>query len=152
MLSDSGSSYPGLRRNFSHTRRRDASRPDFTFVFDTHGFDMSTFDDQLAKVAKPGFIAALDQSGGSTPKALRLYGIAEDSYSGDDAMFNLVHEMRTRIMTSPAFNGEKVMGTILFENTMDRQIAGKDTGDYLWQEKQIVPFLKVDKGLADEGM
>lgn len=112
---------------------------------------MSTFDDQLKKVQSgPGFIAALDQSGGSTPKALRLYGIEEDSYSGDEAMFDLVHQMRTRIMTSPSFNGDRVMGTILFENTMDRQIEGKDTGAYLWQEKQVVPFLKVDKGLADE--
>ena len=99
---------------------------------------------------KPGFIAALDQSGGSTPKALSQYGVSEDSYASDDEMFNLIHEMRTRIMTSPSFNGDRVMGAILFENTMNRQIHGKDSADYLWQEKNVVPFLKVDKGLADE--
>ena len=112
---------------------------------------MSTFDDQLNKVkTQPGFIAALDQSGGSTPKALRLYGVSEDSYSGDDEMFAAVHAMRTRIITSPAFTGERILGAILFENTMDRQIEGKDSADYLWSERQVVPFLKVDKGLADE--
>ncbi|HLT17135.1 MAG TPA: fructose bisphosphate aldolase [Acidimicrobiales bacterium] len=97
-----------------------------------------------------GFIAALDQSGGSTPKALRLYGIAEDEYSGEDEMFDLIHEMRSRIMTSPAFTGERIVGAILFEQTMDRQVAGRDTAEYLWEEKQVVPFLKVDKGLAEE--
>ena len=97
-----------------------------------------------------GFIAALDQSGGSTPKALGLYGIAEGSYSGDDEMFTLMHEMRSRIITSPAFNGDRILGTILFEMTMDRQVEGRDTADYLWNVKQVVPFLKVDKGLADE--
>ena len=97
-----------------------------------------------------GFIAALDQSGGSTPKALKLYGIAEDAYSGDEEMFNLVHEMRTRIITSPSFDGDRILGAILFEDTMDRQIEGRDTADYLWNVKQIVPFLKVDKGLAEE--
>src|SRR3954471_24659672 len=97
-----------------------------------------------------GFIAALDQSGGSTPKALGLYGIAEGSYSGDDEMFTLMHEMRSRIITSPAFNGDRILGAILFEMTMDRQIEGRDTADYLWNVKQVVPFLKVDKGLADE--
>src|SRR5690625_4068759 len=96
-----------------------------------------------------GFIAALDQSGGSTPKALALYGIPEDAYSGEDEMFDLVHEMRTRIITSPAFDSEYILGAILFEQTMDREIEGKYTGDYL-TEKGIVPFLKVDKGLADE--
>jgi fructose-bisphosphate aldolase class I len=97
-----------------------------------------------------GFIAALDQSGGSTPKALKLYGIEEDAYSGDEAMFDLIHEMRSRIITSSAFTGERVLGAILFEMTMDREIDGRGTADYLWNVKQVVPFLKVDKGLADE--
>lgn len=97
-----------------------------------------------------GFIAALDQSGGSTPKALKNYGIAEDAYDNEDQMFNLVHDMRTRIITSPAFNSERILGAILFEQTMDRHIEGKYTADYLAEEKGIVPFLKVDKGLADE--
>ncbi|RZV41344.1 MAG: fructose bisphosphate aldolase [Acidimicrobiales bacterium] len=97
-----------------------------------------------------GFIAALDQSGGSTPKALKIYGVDESAYSGDDEMFDKVHEMRTRIMTSPAFTGERIMGAILFEDTMDREVAGHDTADYLWNVKGVVPFLKVDKGLADE--
>lgn len=97
-----------------------------------------------------GFVAALDQSGGSTPKALRLYGITEDAYSGDEEMFDLVHQMRERIMSSPAFVGDKILATILFEKTMDRQVKGTDTPTYLWQEKGIVPILKVDKGLADE--
>lgn len=96
-----------------------------------------------------GFFAALDQSGGSTPKALALYGVGEDSYSGDAEMFDQVHAMRTRIMTSPAFTGERVLGAILFEDTMNRQVEGRDTGDYLWSVKGIVPILKVDKGLAD---
>ncbi len=112
---------------------------------------MSIRQDQLDKVrTKPGFIAALDQSGGSTPKALRLYGINEDAFSNDEEMFNLVHEMRTRIITSPAFNGDRILGAILFENTLDRDIAGKNTARFLWEDKQVVPFLKVDKGLADE--
>ncbi len=106
-------------------------------------------EDQLNKVKAAGFIAALDQSGGSTPKALKLYGVAEDSYSGDDEMFDLVHDMRTRIITSPAFNGERVMGAILFEMTMDREVSGVGTAEYLWNTKNVVPFLKVDKGLAD---
>ncbi|MGI9595762.1 MAG: fructose bisphosphate aldolase [Acidimicrobiales bacterium] len=97
-----------------------------------------------------GFVAALDQSGGSTPKALALYGIDESAYSGDDQMFDLMHEMRTRIMTSPAFNGDRILGAILFEMTMDRQVEGQDTAAYLWEKKSVVPFLKVDKGLADE--
>jgi fructose-bisphosphate aldolase class I len=97
-----------------------------------------------------GFIAALDQSGGSTPKALRLYGIPETEYSGDDQMFDKVHQMRTRIVTSPAFDGNRILGAILFENTMERQIGGKPTAQYLWDEKQVVPFLKVDKGLATD--
>ena len=98
----------------------------------------------------PGFIAALDQSGGSTPKALKLYGIPEDAYSGDEQMFDLVHEMRTRIITSPAFDGDRIMGAILFEMTMDRDIEGRPSADYLWNVKNVVPFLKIDKGLADE--
>ncbi|MEL7535428.1 MAG: fructose bisphosphate aldolase [Pseudomonadota bacterium] len=97
-----------------------------------------------------GFIAALDQSGGSTPKALRLYGVEETSYSSDGEMFDLVHAMRTRIMTSPSFNGEHILGAILFENTMDRDVEGKPTPSYLWDVKNVVPFLKVDKGLAAE--
>lgn len=96
-----------------------------------------------------GFIAALDQSGGSTPKALRLYGIDEGSYSGDEQMFDLVHQMRSRIVTSPAFNGERILGAILFEMTMDREIEGLGAAEYLWGVKKVVPFLKVDKGLAD---
>jgi fructose-bisphosphate aldolase, class I len=97
-----------------------------------------------------GFIAALDQSGGSTPKALRLYGVPEDAYSGDDEMFSVMHEMRSRIVTSPSFTGDRILGAILFENTMDREIDGRDSADYLWSVKRIVPFLKVDKGLAEE--
>jgi fructose-bisphosphate aldolase class I len=107
--------------------------------------------EQLQKVkTSPGFIAALDQSGGSTPKALRLYGIQENAWSSDEEMFTIVHQMRTRIMTSPAFNGERVIGAILFENTMDREIEGQSTADYLWNVKRVVPFLKVDKGLVAE--
>ncbi|MDP6150902.1 MAG: fructose bisphosphate aldolase [Gammaproteobacteria bacterium] len=112
---------------------------------------MSTFDDQLNKVrTQQGFIAALDQSGGSTPKALKLYGVGEDAYSNDDEMFAVVHAMRTRIVTSPAFNGDRILGAILFENTLDRDIEGKSSSNYLWDEKNVVPILKVDKGLADE--
>lgn len=98
----------------------------------------------------PGFIAALDQSGGSTPKALKLYGIEEGEYSGEDEMFDLIHQMRSRIITNSVFNGERIVGAILFEQTMDRQIEGKGTAEYLWEDKGVVPFLKVDKGLADE--
>jgi fructose-bisphosphate aldolase, class I len=97
-----------------------------------------------------GFIAALDQSGGSTPKALRLYGVQESAYSGDAEMYDRIHEMRTRIITSPVFNGTRILGSILFEMTMDRQIMGMGAAEYLWQEKNVVPFLKVDKGLAEE--
>jgi fructose-bisphosphate aldolase class I len=96
-----------------------------------------------------GFIAALDQSGGSTPKALSQYGVQENSYSNDEEMYTLVHEMRTRIIKTPAFDSEYILGAILFENTMDRKIDGLWTADYLWEKKNIVPFLKVDKGLAD---
>ena len=97
-----------------------------------------------------GFIAALDQSGGSTPKALKLYGVDESQYSNDTEMFDLIHQMRTRIITSPSFTGDRVIAAILFEMTMDREIEGQGSADYLWNVKQIVPFLKIDKGLADE--
>ncbi|MCY4178971.1 MAG: fructose bisphosphate aldolase [Litoreibacter sp.] len=106
---------------------------------------------QLDQIAKgPGFIAALDQSGGSTPKALKLYGIEEDAYGSEAEMFDLIHEMRSRIASAPEFNGDKVIGAILFEMTMDREINGKPSGLYLWEDSKVVPFLKVDKGLADE--
>jgi fructose-bisphosphate aldolase class I len=110
---------------------------------------MTNFEQQLQKMqTQPGFVAALDQSGGSTPKALALYGVKEDAWSNEDDMFAVVHQMRTRIITSPSFTGERVLGAILFENTMDRDIAGQSTADYLWDVKRVVPFLKVDKGLA----
>jgi fructose-bisphosphate aldolase, class I len=99
---------------------------------------------------QPGFIAALDQSGGSTPKALRAYGIKEGAWSNQDEMFTLVHQMRARIMASPDFNGDRILGAILFEGTMDRDIEGQPTADYLWNMKRVVPFLKVDKGVSDE--
>jgi len=108
-------------------------------------------DDMLAKVKTgTGFVAALDQSGGSTPKALRLYGVEESAYSDDTEMFDLIHQMRTRIITSEAFTGERILAAILFEQTMDRQIDGMGSAEYLWTRKQVVPFLKVDKGLEDE--
>jgi fructose-bisphosphate aldolase class I len=97
-----------------------------------------------------GFLAALDQSGGSTPKALRLYGVEESDYNGDDEMFSVIHQMRTRIITSPSFGGDRILGAILFENTMDREIEGKGSAQYLWENKNVVPFLKVDKGLEAE--
>ena len=112
---------------------------------------ISVNEEQLKKIqTSPGFIAALDQSGGSTPKALRLYGIQENSWSSDEEMFAIVHQMRARIITSPGFNGERIIGAILFENTMDREIEGRPTADYLWDLKRVVPFLKVDQGLAAE--
>src|SRR5580765_6739949 len=108
-------------------------------------------EEQLQKIkTDPGFIAALDQSGGSTPKALRLYGIQENTWSSDEEMFAIVHQMRTRIITSPGFSGERIIGAILFENTMDREIERQPTADYLWNVKRVVPFLKVDQGLAAE--
>jgi fructose-bisphosphate aldolase, class I len=108
-------------------------------------------EEQLEKMkTHPGFIAALDQSGGSTPKALRDYGIREDAWSNEDEMFAIVHQMRTRIITSPSFTGDRILAAILFENTMDRNIDGQSTADYLWNVKRIVPFLKVDKGVAPE--
>ena len=112
---------------------------------------MSEFEKQFERVKKDnGFIAALDQSGGSTPKALGLYGVTEDSWSDDAGMYDAVHAMRTRIMRSKSFNAERVLGAILFEDTMNREVDGKPTAEYLWQVKNIVPFLKVDQGLADE--
>jgi len=113
--------------------------------------NVGTYDDQYAKVrTEPGFLAALDQSGGSTPKALKGYGLTDSAWSNDDEMFGLVHAMRSRIITSPSFDGKRILGAILFENTMDRDIEGQPTADYLWQAKRVVPFLKVDKGLAAE--
>src|SRR6516225_6708006 len=108
-------------------------------------------EQQLQKIkSHPGFIAALDQSGGSTPKALALYGIKEGAWSNEDEMFAIVHQMRTRMITSPSFNGERIIGSILFENTMDKDINGQPTANYLWNVKAVVPFLKVDKGLDTE--
>lgn len=108
-------------------------------------------NEEQVKIIKDGkgFIAALDQSGGSTPKALKLYGVEENEYNGEDEMFGKIHEMRTRIIKSPAFSKDRILGAILFEQTMDSDIDGKKTADYLWEEKGVVPFLKVDKGLAD---
>ena len=108
-------------------------------------------NEQLNKIQHDdGFIAALDQSGGSSPKALMNYGIEDNTYDNDEEMFNLIHEMRTRIMTSNSFNGDRILGAILFENTMDREVLGQSTASYLWEKKRVVPFLKVDKGLGDE--
>src|SRR5262252_3711939 len=112
---------------------------------------MSANTEQMHKMKRePGFIAALDQSGGSTPGALKAYGLKESAWSNEQQMYDLVHQMRTRIITSPKFNGDRILAAILFENTMDRDIAGQPTADYLWNVKRIVPFLKVDKGLAPE--
>lgn len=101
-----------------------------------------------AMASRPGFIAALDQSGGSSPKALKLYGISEDAYDSDEKMFDLIHQMRERIMSSPSFSGDQVLATILFEQTMDRTIEGQDTAAFLWERKRVVPIVKVDQGLA----
>jgi len=112
---------------------------------------MNIFEQQKTKFrTQPGFIAALDQSGGSTPKALQLYGIPDSAWSGDAAMMDLVHAMRARIVTSPSFNGDRILGAILFEDTMERDILGRPTAQYLWEVKQVVPILKVDKGLEAE--
>lgn len=112
---------------------------------------MSDFTEQLQKMkTQPGFVAALDQSGGSTPKALRSYGIPDGEWSNENEMFSIVHQMRTRIVTSPCFTGQRILGAILFENTTDREIEGRPSADYLWNMKRVVPFLKVDKGLAAE--
>jgi fructose-bisphosphate aldolase class I len=113
--------------------------------------NLSRQEQQQRKIRmQPGFLAALDQSGGSTPKALAAYGIQEGAWSNDEEMFALVHQMRTRIITTPSFNGDRILGAILFEGTMDRDIAGQTTADYLWNLKRVVPFLKVDNGLAEE--
>jgi fructose-bisphosphate aldolase class I len=112
---------------------------------------LGSYEQQLQKIkTQPGFIAALDQSGGSTPGALKAYGVKETAWTSEEEMFALVHQMRVRIITSPNFNGERILGAILFENTMDRDIEGQPTADYLWNVKNVVPFLKVDKGLAVE--
>jgi fructose-bisphosphate aldolase, class I len=112
---------------------------------------MTTKEQQQRKIrTQPGFLAALDQSGGSTPKALAAYGIKENAWGNDEEMFALVHQMRARIITCPSFNGDRILGAILFEGTMDRDIEGQPTADYLWTKKRVVPFLKVDKGLAEE--
>ncbi len=118
---------------------------------DVLSVETGRFEEQLGRMkTDPGFIAALDQSGGSTPHALRDYGIRENAWSNQDEMFAIVHQMRTRIITSPSFTGDRILAAILFENTMDRNIGGQPTADYLWNVKRIVPFLKVDKGVADE--
>jgi fructose-bisphosphate aldolase class I len=112
---------------------------------------MSNYTEQLENMkTHPGFVAALDQSGGSTPKALLSYGIKKEAWSNEAEMFAIVHQMRTRIITSPSFSGQRILGAILFENTMDREIAGQPSADYLWDVKRVVPFLKVDQGLAAE--
>jgi fructose-bisphosphate aldolase class I len=112
---------------------------------------LSQKEQQQRKIrTQAGFLGALDQSGGSTPKALMAYGLTEDAWSTDEQMFALVHQMRTRIITTPSFNGDRILGAILFEGTMDRDIEGQPTADYLWNRKRVVPFLKVDKGLANE--
>lgn len=110
---------------------------------------MSNADQLKIASTRPGFIAALDQSGGSTPKALSLYGVGADAWSNDEEMYTVVHAMRSRIMTSPAFTGDRILGAILFENTMDRTVEGRSTAAYLWEVKKVLPFLKIDKGLAD---
>lgn len=110
---------------------------------------MSNADQLKIASTRPGFIAALDQSGGSTPKALSLYGVGADAWSNDEEMYTVVHAMRSRIMTSPAFTGDRILGAILFENTMDRTVEGRPTAAYLWEVKKVLPFLKIDKGLAD---
>ena len=117
----------------------------------SRGHDAKVNTEQLDVIrSRDGFFAALDQSGGSTPKALAAYGIPEDSYDGEGEMYDLVHRMRTRVVTDPAFGGDRILAAILFEQTMDREVEGLLTGDYLWQRKQVVPILKVDEGLADE--
>ena len=114
--------------------------------------DTETNGEQLKKMKdSPGFVAALDQSGGSTPKALAAYGVKEDSWTDEEGMYALVHQMRTRIITSPAFTGQRILGAILFEDTMNREIQDRPTADYLWQVREVVPFLKIDNGLATEG-
>ena len=137
---------PAGLTTFRSSRRQGAGVGSGPEIKDTR-MNQECFD---AVTSRPGFIAALDQSGGSTPKALKLYGVDESEYSNDDEMFDRIHEMRTRIITSPAFDGDRILGAILFEGTMDREIEGKGSADYLWNVKKVVPFLKVDKGLAEE--
>jgi fructose-bisphosphate aldolase class I len=120
-------------------------------VVEPKAAEKTRFEEQLRKMkTHPGFVAALDQSGGSTPHALRAYGIEESAWSSPEEMFDIVHRMRTRIVTSPAFTGERIIGAILFENTIDRDVEGEPSADYLWNEKRVVPFLKVDQGLIAE--
>ena len=128
-------------------------RPLFAGTADTNSFmnDTETRSEQFDKMkATPGFVAALDQSGGSTPKALASYGIKEDAWSDEEGMYALVHQMRTRVITSPAFTGQRILGAILFEDTMNRDIEGRPSSDYFWQVKEVVPFLKIDNGMAAE--
>src|SRR5215212_9827084 len=133
----SGNHLPAIERNQPRQRRRV-----------TPGRPTMRTSEQLQKMkTQPGFVAALDQSGGSTPQALALYGITGHPWKDDDEMFDLVHRMRTRVIASPAFTGERILGAILFEGTMDRDIEGRPAADYLWDVKRVVPFLKVDKGL-----
>jgi len=143
--------YNGFRRPSNHQHVNAVWTNNTRHQFPESTVTGMTNSDQLKKMKNdPGFIAALDQSGGSTPGALRLYGIKEDAWSTEDEMFAIVHQMRTRIITSPSFTGERILAAILFENTMDRDIEGRPTADYLWDTKRVVPFLKVDMGLAPE--
>src|SRR5262249_45748516 len=148
---------PDLESQTDATLAHDSSTNNLIRRYRTHkdaarsrqGREKNDFEEQLQKMkTHAGFVAALDQSGGSTPHALRAYGIKEGAWSNEAEMFALVHQMRTRIITSPRFTGERILGAILFENTMDRDIEGQPSADYLWNVKRIVPFLKVDKGLA----
>src|SRR5438093_5716345 len=154
----SGSCWPrdlivSVRRGVDNTSTISAPMDTRTLQPGRRGDQMGNGKEQLQKMkTHPGFIAALDQSGGSTPAALRAYGIEEDAWSNEEEMFAIVHQMRTRIMTSPCFSGERILAAILFENTMDRDIEGQLTADYLWNVKRVVPFLKVDKGLAAENV
>src|SRR6185369_597144 len=139
------------KRHRTETEPRQLDQRAHTTLPPTKENTMNPDEQQLQKMkTQPGFVAALDQSGGSTPKALAAYGIKEGSWSNDNEMFAIVHQMRTRIITSPSFSGDRILGAILFEDTMDREIEGLPTADYLWNMKQIVPFLKVDQGLAEE--
>jgi fructose-bisphosphate aldolase class I len=145
--------YRANTRDRTDPRRNDLQRRDGSpeSSIRLEEIDVSKLDQMRTKIEKDkGFIAALDQSGGSTPKALKLYGLNEDAWSNEQEMYDVVHKMRTRIVTSPAFSGKRLIGAILFENTMDRDIEGKPTPTYLWDVKGVVPFIKVDKGLADE--
>src|SRR5205807_8493855 len=141
---------PALRRTPRHPAAILLKRADERTDFIRERWMMAN-DQMMAQMSKKGgFIAALDQSGGSSPGALRLYGIPDTAYAGEAEMFRLIHQMRVRIMTAPAFTGDKVIGTILFEGTMDGEVRGKPTATYLWEERQVVPFVKVDRGLEPE--